>query len=421
MSQIVRTLESKVGGRLFDRTSRRVRLTPLGEQLQAKLAPAYRALEDAFAETRAAATGIAGTLRLGRYTPVSAGRYMVEIASTFERRHPDAHLEIVNTGFSRNYLDALREGEIDMLALRLPVTADDITIGPILSHEQRVLLVSKSDAFAQLRSVCVEDFVDRPVSDVPAFPREMMDTFIPSEAPSGRSLTRVANRDIEELLMRVALGEQVHPTVRLMVEYLGNPGVTAVLIRDLPPSQTALAWLSSNSSPKVEAFARAAADVLAHTDLAPHQPRRKTAKPEQCWRAGRLRRCQVDPEPTLSPPLIFVDAAVGEDDLSRSLVVDCTGQEHFSDADSLAFEQPRRQHPRRMPLPLPGRDDVIADVAARLHKLGSQLVPDDERPKVGISRAIPKNRGGDPPPDLDAAARSDITGEVMLGLGNPVG
>jgi DNA-binding transcriptional LysR family regulator len=40
VSQIVRTLEVKVGGRLFDRTSRRVRLTPLGEQLRANLDPA---------------------------------------------------------------------------------------------------------------------------------------------------------------------------------------------------------------------------------------------------------------------------------------------------------------------------------------------------------------------------------------------
>jgi hypothetical protein len=208
------------------------------------------------------------------YTPVSAGRYMVDITRTFEQRHPDADVEFVNTGFRRNYIDALRDGEVDMFALRLPVAAADVTIGPILSHEQRVLLVSKSDPLAQTSSVGIEDFVDRPVSDVPAFPREMMDTFIPPKAPSGQPFIRVANRDIEELLMRVALGEQVHPTVRLMVEYLGNPGVRAIPIRDLPPSQTALAWLTSNRSPRLDAFVRAASDVLADTELAVHQPTR---------------------------------------------------------------------------------------------------------------------------------------------------
>lgn len=277
VSQIVRTLEAKVGGRLFDRTSRRVKLTPLGERLLGALEPAYQALEQAFVEARTAATGIAGALRLGMYTPVSAGRYMVEIARSFEQRHPEASVEFVNTGFSRNYLDALRDGAVDLFALRLPVSADDLAVGPVLSHEERVLLVSTSDPLAQLSSVCVEDFADRPVSDVPAFPREMMDAFIPPAAPSGRPLTRVSNRDIEELLMRVAHGEQVHPTVRLMVEYLGNPDVTAVPIRNLPPSQTALAWLADNPSPKVEAFVRAAADVLAHTDLAAHQPSHATA------------------------------------------------------------------------------------------------------------------------------------------------
>lgn len=35
---------------------------------------------------------------------------MIEIARTFEHRHPDPELQVLNTGFSRNYLDALRVG-----------------------------------------------------------------------------------------------------------------------------------------------------------------------------------------------------------------------------------------------------------------------------------------------------------------------
>jgi hypothetical protein len=101
----------------------------------------------------------------------------------------------------------------------------------------------------------------------------MMDAFIPPVTPSGRVLRRISSVDPEVVMMRVALGEQVHPTVRSFLDYQTHPGITSIPIRDLPPSETALVWLTTNRDPNIEAFVRAAADVLAHTELAGHQPR----------------------------------------------------------------------------------------------------------------------------------------------------
>ena len=39
VSQIIRTLEARIGSRLFDRTSRSVRLTPVGAELSVTLRP----------------------------------------------------------------------------------------------------------------------------------------------------------------------------------------------------------------------------------------------------------------------------------------------------------------------------------------------------------------------------------------------
>jgi len=73
-------------------------------------------------------------------------------------------------------------------------------------------------------------------------------------------------------MMRVALGDQVHPTVRSFLDHHSHPGVVCVPIRDLPPSETALMWLTATRRPKIDAFARAAADVIAHTELAAQFP-----------------------------------------------------------------------------------------------------------------------------------------------------
>jgi hypothetical protein len=49
-SQLIRKLESRIGAPLFDRTSRRVQLTPLGHELRGQLQSGYEQL--AAAETR---------------------------------------------------------------------------------------------------------------------------------------------------------------------------------------------------------------------------------------------------------------------------------------------------------------------------------------------------------------------------------
>lgn len=265
VSQTIRTLEARVGGRLFERTSRRVRLTPAGEQLRDSVASAYQDLERAVAVTRETITGVAGTLRLGTYSTCNCGPRLIEIAKAFEARHSACRVAITDTGFARDQIDWLRRGELDMLAMRLPLHDPRIAIGPILSSEPRVVAVATDHPLARRDSVCIEDLAEETVSDIATLPRELMDAFIPPETPSGRRLRRTQCRAVAETPARIALGELVHPTVPSFLAHYPHPGVTAVPIRDLPPSHTALVWLKSDHSAKTQAFACAASDVLQGT------------------------------------------------------------------------------------------------------------------------------------------------------------
>lgn len=262
VSQTIRTLEARLGGRLFDRTSRRVRLTPLGEGLRASAEPAYQQVLRALEETHQAAVGVAGTLGIGMYTKSLGGPHLLKIVRVFEDRHADASVVLIVTGLTRNYLDVLRGHEVDMLATRLPVSDPDVEVGPVLSREPRVLLVARGDRLARREAVTLEDFADYAVTDNPVFPREMMDALIPPVTPAGRHYRRVTNRNLEEMMIAIAAGKQVHPTVPSFLEHYAHPGVVGVPISDLPPSLTALTWLKAGCSPKIQAFARAAADVL---------------------------------------------------------------------------------------------------------------------------------------------------------------
>jgi DNA-binding transcriptional LysR family regulator len=273
VSQMIRSLEARVGGRLFDRTSRRVRLTPTGEQLLSEIVQPYHELQEVLARARHSVTEVGGTLRIGLYSLLSGGPDMTDIVRTFKTRHPRCQVEFINIGYERSYREALRAADVEMLATRLPLTASEITIGPVLSREQRVALVANDDPLAQRDSISYEDLADRVVSDVLAFPRDVMDAFIPPVTACGRILKRIPNSSAEDTMMRVALGEQVHPTVRSFLDHHSHPGVVGVPIRDLPPSETALVWLTANRGPKVAAFSRAAADVIGHTET--NGPRRE--------------------------------------------------------------------------------------------------------------------------------------------------
>lgn len=261
VSQTISTLERRVGTRLFHRTSRDVRLTPEGEQFRTAVAQPYLQLQQAIQTSRDARTAVSETLRLGMYAEFMAGPRLFDIISSFEASHPGARVSLVGLTLQSNYLNLMRQGEVDMLVTRLPVSDPDIAVGPVLTRERRVLLVAKIDPIAQLRSVTLDDFASRVVSDAPAFPREMMDAWIPPVAPSGRRYRRRANSGSEDALLNIASGQLVHPTVPSFFAHHPHPAVTSVPIADLPPSETALAWLTASRSPKIAAFARTAASV----------------------------------------------------------------------------------------------------------------------------------------------------------------
>jgi hypothetical protein len=61
--------------------------------------------------------------------------------------------------------------------------------------------------------------------------------------------------------MRVALGDAIYLTIAPFLDYISHPVVVTVPVSGLPPSLTALVWLTAGRDPSVRAFARAASDI----------------------------------------------------------------------------------------------------------------------------------------------------------------
>ncbi len=261
VSQSVASLEAKLGGRLFERTSRRVTLTQLGETLRTQIAPTIQQIQSALSDVAEQAHGIAGPVRLGLYSRVAAGPNLIKTVRTFEVRHPNCPVQFVDVGLNMEQFDWLRRGDLDLLIMRMPLSDPDFVVGPVLSLEERVLVLARDHPLANHESVSVEDLADYTTIDVEGAPREAMDNLSPPVSPSGRPIRRTYIRSLEQAALRAATGELVVPTVHAFLASYPQPELTSVPIPDLPPAETALVRLKSCRSRKVLAFVEVAEEV----------------------------------------------------------------------------------------------------------------------------------------------------------------
>jgi DNA-binding transcriptional LysR family regulator len=90
VSQAIKKQERRIGGALFERTSRHVRLTPLGKQLRDELAVGYQQLQTAIGNAAAAARGTTGSLTLG--TMGALAQAIGSVVTLFHDQNPQAEL-----------------------------------------------------------------------------------------------------------------------------------------------------------------------------------------------------------------------------------------------------------------------------------------------------------------------------------------
>jgi DNA-binding transcriptional LysR family regulator len=265
VSQCLRALEHKLGAQLVHRTSRRVRLTPLGEGLLADLRPAHDQLEGVLERATAAARSLEGTLRFALLSGPAGGPHLAEIIGAFEKLHPECKVELVQVSWDDPFA-RLRERDVDAMATWIPLKEPDLVLGPILARQPRVLAVARDHPLAQRDSVDVEELADYRVPRFHGWPKEMQEAIAPFRTPSGREIPgskfRVGERAVLDVSVRVARGEFVFLTVASAIPFMGELDLTFVPLTGMPPLRSALAWRRPARDPRLRAFLDVARSVL---------------------------------------------------------------------------------------------------------------------------------------------------------------
>lgn len=268
VSQLIRSLERRIGAPLFIRTSRRVELTPLGEHTRRTFGAAYESLRKSYDEACAIAQGMDGPLRIG-FLGCLNGPPLTGTVVLFGRRHPACEVTVVEVPWRDPY-GPLRSGEIDVLFTLLPVDEPDLKVGTVLVSHSRVLAVGLDHPLADRDAVDIEDLADSILLDGPdELPDVLRHGFCPPFSPLGRPLRRgKGGRTYQESLHMVATGAMVWTTHAGLFHSYRHPGVVHRPLSGLPPANGALVWRTETENAKIRAFTSLAAQLAS----APHGP-----------------------------------------------------------------------------------------------------------------------------------------------------
>jgi DNA-binding transcriptional LysR family regulator len=251
LSHQIARLEKELGARLFERTSRRVRLTPAGAAFLPAARQCLDAAERAAAEVAAAVGEIRGRLAVGLIPTVAA----VDIPGAlrdFRRQYPHVRISL-RVGASDDLVEQVRQGAIEVAFLGLPTTARPQGVAAHeLARDRLVAAVAPDHPLADepavdLRRLSTEVFVDLPAGTAgraqsdQAFSAAGLSRDVAFEVTTAEFMTRLAGQGLAVALLPSAYVPQL-------------TGVTTIEVTDAPARVEYVIWNRTSRTPAATAF-----------------------------------------------------------------------------------------------------------------------------------------------------------------------
>lgn len=251
LSHQIARLEKELGARLFERTSRRVRLTPAGEAFLPAARQCLDAADRAAVEVAAAVGEIRGRLAVG-LIPTVAAVDVPSALSEFRARYPQVRIKL-SAGASEELVDKVRDGVIDMAFLGLPTSAQPQGVqARVLAHDRLVAVVAPDHPLAtesavDLSRLSREVFVDLPQGTAG---RAQAD-----QAFAAAGLTRDVAFEVTTAYLINRLVQQRLAIAMLASAYVPQlSGLKTVEVTDAPTRVEYIVWSRDGRTPAAAAF-----------------------------------------------------------------------------------------------------------------------------------------------------------------------
>ena len=173
LSRQIRDLEAELGLRLFDRSSRRVRLTPAGDDVLRRSRDALVEIDALRDRARSLGGGRVGILRVGA-SPQVLESVLSAFLTRYRRTHPEVEVQLVEDG-ALMILRLVEEGQVqiglgvhpvrDPLRARVLFPARIVAVMPTSSPLGRTRTVALGDLASQPLLVLQPNFATRQILD----------------------------------------------------------------------------------------------------------------------------------------------------------------------------------------------------------------------------------------------------------------
>ncbi|WP_114391677.1 LysR family transcriptional regulator [Oleisolibacter albus] len=137
LSNAVAKLETSLGARLFNRTTRSVSLSDAGRAFVEQVSPALRDIQDAMAGVRSQQQTPSGMLRINAFA-AGAREIMSPLVLEFVRRYPDVHVDLVTEG---RLVDIVADG-FDLGVRRADLVPADMIALPLGRPQRHAVVAS---------------------------------------------------------------------------------------------------------------------------------------------------------------------------------------------------------------------------------------------------------------------------------------
>ncbi|MBX6319027.1 LysR family transcriptional regulator [Pigmentiphaga sp.] len=159
VSLLVRELESELGLRLLDRTTRSVRLTEAGAELQPVAGRILQDLGAAIAGSRELADRRRGRVRFA-CSPLQASLLMPRIIGAFKQRFPHITIVLRDTP-GGEIVDLVAKGEVDLAVGVMPVDSAFVATEHLLTDDL-LLIYPRSYGWSAHRRATWKDLTEHP-------------------------------------------------------------------------------------------------------------------------------------------------------------------------------------------------------------------------------------------------------------------
>lgn len=246
LSATVRRLESDVGVKLFERSTRAVTLTASGQALLARLGPAFDQLSRGVADARRADRQLRGALSIG--VMAGAALELTEpILAELSRQLPEVKVTLVPYLYE-DPSAGLRNGSSDVALLRPPLELRGLEMAPLFIEPRWVSVAARHPLARRRAALSLADLHGTPVVR-PSSPDPIWSDFWTAGCP----LT-IDVRTLEATLELIGAGQAISLSAAGWARFYPRPGVRTLPVTDLSPSAVAIGWRKGDRAPLVRRF-----------------------------------------------------------------------------------------------------------------------------------------------------------------------